>query len=502
MGVETWLLLATVAVLAWLYSRWRHSYWASRGVASPPALPFIGHFHKSIFINKKPWEFQTECRSRFREPSMCGLYEFFKPALMVWDIEMLKHILVKDFDHFTDRRQFNFDNAAQERDKMMMEMLSVKNGPQWKGLRAIMSPTFTSGKMKSMYPLVCEKADALVKFSMNQATKQPHVDMKKNFGRFTIDTIASCAFGLECNSLVNEKAEFPRKADIFFNMTGLRLLKFVIVMVAPKILRTFNISVNPPEVDFFINAAKATIAARRAGQKRGDFLDLMLEVLDNPDNPDSKHVLSDMSLVAQCVLFIIAGYDTTASLLASSSFLLAKNKDEQQRLRDEVRQIVAEHGDLTYHGIMENKLLDACLQETLRLYPPATGLERSCTKTYTLPGTDLTLEPGDLVQVPVWGIHHDSRYWPDPDAFIPDRFLPENKSNIQPFTHIPFGMGPRNCLAMRFALMEAKVALAKLLLEAELEPAPGHENLVVTNAGGLLRPKDGVKLLLKPLKEE
>lgn len=73
-------------------------------------------------------------------------------------------------------------------------------------------------------------------------------------------------------------------------------------------------------------------------------------------------VLSDLSLVAQSVLFIIAGYDTTASLLAFSSYLVAKHKDQQQRLRDEVRQIVIEHGELTYQGILEAKLLDACLQ--------------------------------------------------------------------------------------------------------------------------------------------
>lgn len=73
-------------------------------------------------------------------------------------------------------------------------------------------------------------------------------------------------------------------------------------------------------------------------------------------------MLSDLSLVAQSVLFIIAGYDTTASLLAFSSYLVAKHKDQQQRLRDEVRQIVTEHGELTYQGILEAKLLDACLQ--------------------------------------------------------------------------------------------------------------------------------------------
>lgn len=220
--------------------------------------------------------------------SMCGLYELFKPTFVTWDLEVLKHILVKDFDHFANRREFNF-SGGHKRDNMMMEMLSIKNGIEWKNLRAIMTPTFTSGKMKSMFPLVCDKADALVKFSMKQASKNPCVDMKKNFGRFTIDTIASCAFGLECNSLVNEKAEFPQKADIFFKMTLSRSLKFILVGVAPKVVQLLRMSINPPETDFFMDVVKETVEARRAGKRRGDFLDLLLEARENSDNPDSKH---------------------------------------------------------------------------------------------------------------------------------------------------------------------------------------------------------------------
>ncbi|XP_063858472.1 cytochrome P450 9e2-like isoform X2 [Scylla paramamosain] len=355
MGVETWVLLATVAVLAWIYSKWRHSYWASRGVPSLPATPFLGHIFKSIFTAKKPWKFQDELRNKFDDARMCGFYEFFKPTLLVWDTEILKHIFVKDFDYFVDHRHFDM-KTVHERDLVMMEMLSAVNGAQWKSLRAIMSPAFTS-------------------------------------------------------------------------------------------------------------------------------------------------VLSQRSLIAQSVLFIIAGYETTASLLDFSSFLLAKHKNQQQRLREEVRQLVKKYGGITYHGIMEGKLLKACLQETLRLYPPALFMERYCTKAYKLPGTDLTIRPGDIVQAPIWALHHDPRHWPDPEAFIPDRFLPENKGNINSFAHMPFGMGPRNCLAMRFALMEAKVALAKLLLGAELELAPGHEEVTLDEQGAFLRSKD-LNIKVKPIMEE
>ncbi|KAG0724962.1 Cytochrome P450 3A11 [Chionoecetes opilio] len=501
MGVETWVLVATVAVLAWLYSKWRHSYWSSRGVPSPPALPFLGHYHKAYFMNKTSWVFYNEMYKKFRDASMFGMYEVWNPILVLWDPEIMKHIFIKDFDHFTDRRTFELD-TGNEREQMIMEMLTLKNGAAWKSLRAIMTPTFTSGKIKSMFPLVCDKADALVKFSMKQAAENPHVDMKNNFGRFTMDTIASCAFGIECNSLVDKNAEFPRKAEKFFTPSFTAIMKIMLYSVMPKPFKFFRVHLNPPEVDFFMDVIRKTVAARQGGEKRGDFLDLLLEARDDPDNPNNKQVLGELTIVAQSLLFIIAGYRTTAALLSFSSFLLAKNKDQQHRLRDELRQMVAEHGDITYQAIMEAKLLDACLQETLRLYPSGLVLERSCTKTIKLPGTDLTLKPGDLVEVPVWCLHHDPRYWPDPEAFIPDRFLPENKGNIHPFTHMPFGMGPRNCIAMRFALLETKVALAKLLLKAELEVAPGHEEVALeTGVNGFIRPKDGIILSMKPVKE-
>ncbi|KAG0711173.1 Cytochrome P450 3A41 [Chionoecetes opilio] len=274
---------------------------------------------------------------------------------------MLKYFFVKDFDHFSDRRNFKL-SSGHERETMVTQMLSYKNGAEWKTLRAIMSPTFTSGKIKSMFPLVCDKADALVKFSMKEAAENPHVDMKKKFGRYTLDAIASCAFGIECNSLVDENAEFSRMVEAYFQKTPKRIFKTLLHKFIPTLFKLFRISIYPPATDYFISAVKQTIAARKAGNKRGDFLDLLLEAQGSPDDLNGKHVLSDLGIVAQCVMFLIAGNDTTTSLLSFSSFLLAKNKDQQHRLRDELRQMVAEHGDITYQAIMEAKLLDACLQ--------------------------------------------------------------------------------------------------------------------------------------------
>lgn len=219
---------------------------------------------------------------------MCGVYEFSRPILVIWGPEMLKHFFVKDFDHFSDRRDFKI-NSSHQRDRMAMEMVARKNGEEWKKMRSIISPTFTSGKIKSMFPLVCDKADALVQFLMRQAAQNQQVEMKKTFGKYTLDTIASCAFGIECNSLVDENAEFIRMVEAYLAKSSSRIFKIILHKVMPGLFKMLNIPIQTPATDFFIDAVKQAIAAREAGKKRGDFLDLLLEARDNTGDSNSKY---------------------------------------------------------------------------------------------------------------------------------------------------------------------------------------------------------------------
>ncbi|XP_069937065.1 cytochrome P450 9e2-like isoform X1 [Cherax quadricarinatus] len=535
MGAEVWLVVAGLMMAAWMYSRWRHSYWSSRGVPTPPFLPFLGHMHKQISLFQFRWDYIDEVYYKNGGSKYCGLYELFRPVLMIGDPDLLKNIFVKDFDHFVDRRRILAEDGS-----ILNEMLSNKTGDEWKTLRDILTPTFTSGKMRSMFPIICSKADDLVYFSLKEAAIKPFIDMNANFGRFTMDTIASCAFGIECNSFEKEESEFAKRAGDFFEFSLLKVLIFTLFNMYPRVCSALGIKMELSPVKFFRSVVEETIAARKSGQRRGDYLDLLLDaraghedisapysltsthsqdatardsptvehhtvIKETPSSTDKvsltqcKKMLTDKSIVAQCVLFLIAGYDTTASALAFSSFLLAKYPIHQLHLREEVQQMIEEHGDITYQGILEAKFLDACIMETLRLYPPGTFGERLCTKTYKLPGTEVTLHPGDLVTIPFWSLHHDPRYWQHPDEFQPDRFLPENKAKITGFTHMPFGIGPRNCIAMRFALMEAKVALAKLVIASELRLARGHEELKLTSSPFPLKADGGVNLVVIPL---
>ena len=162
------------------------------------------------------------------------------------------------------------------------------------------------------------------------------------------------------------------------------------------------------------------------------------------------------------------------------------------------------------------------LSETLRLYPPAPVTDRGCTSDYTFPGTDVTIKAGQNIGIPILGIHHDKRFYPNPEKFDPERFSPENRGNIIPYTFLAFGQGPRNCIGkqggrpvsspkcksylllftfdfvgMRFALTEVKLAIAQLVRHFTIEPSKRTLIPMVYQNAGSLKPKDGMWLSLK-----
>jgi len=202
--------------------------------------------------------------------------------------------------------------------------------------------------------------------------------------------------------------------------------------------------------------------------------------------------LSMDELVAQCVIFFIAGYDTTASTLSFATYFLALNEDVQEKARQEIKDCLKESkGELTYEAVQSMKYLDNVISETLRLYPPATRLERKADENYKLGDTGITVTKDMMVTVPIYAIHRDSKYFPDPEKFDPDRFTTEERATRDPYTYMPFGAGPRNCVGMRFALLEVKIALIHAISHFNIKKCP-QTNIPMEFCNGvaLLQPKD------------
>lgn len=180
----------------------------------------------------------------------------------------------------------------------------------------------------------------------------------------------------------------------------------------------------------------------------------------------SQRQLGDLEILAQSMLFFAVGHETTATLLSSCGLFLSLYPDLQERLYQEIHQAVElENGQISYENLMELKYLDAFISEALRFFTPTLNFDREASEDVEIEveGKRILIPKGMGVVIPFHAVHHDPVNYEDPEKFDPERFMPENKHKIKPCTFIPFGSGPRYCLASRFALIEAKLALATLV---------------------------------------
>lgn len=160
--------------------------------------------------------------------------------------------------------------------------------------------------------------------------------------------------------------------------------------------------------------------------------------------------MTDVNIQGQAILFLIAGFETSSTLLSFACGTLATMPELQERLRKDIKTAAAKNGkECTYDLVNEIPLLDQVLLETLRMYPPVSRVDRTCTKPYDIPGTNLHLNVGDVVVIPIAGVMHDPEHYPDPDVFDPERFSPEEKNKRPNQLFLPFGMGPRNCIGKK-----------------------------------------------------
>jgi cytochrome P450 family 6 len=254
---------------------------------------------------------------------------------------------------------------------------------------------------------------------------------------------------------------------------SLALAKMVRVFF-PKLFKALKLRTFPAEVQqFFMGIVKQTIDFRNTNRvRRNDFIQLLLEIKNQnhqQENAINSIELTEELIAAQVFVFFLAGFETSSTTLSFCLHEMAVNQDIQNRVYDEIKETANMYGlPFSYEAISSMNYLEQCLKETMRKYPPVQALARVCTKQFRVPGTNLDLDVGTAVLIPVYAIHHDPQYYPEPDRFDPDRFAKDGDGgggdNGRPAgVFLPFGDGPRICIGMRFAMLEMKLALAQFL---------------------------------------
>ncbi|KAJ8310879.1 hypothetical protein KUTeg_012744 [Tegillarca granosa] len=433
LSVPDWLLILFMVLITYfIYMTRNRNFFKKLGVPVPSgSLPIFGH----ILIYSKKGQYITEYEWMQKYGKIIGTFEGTEPQLLVLDTDILRRIMVKDFSYFPDRRVFDGMNS-----EMDHSLVAIK-GDHWKHVRDTLTPTFSSGKLKRMMSLITSASTCLVDNTKLKIKESENQDLKRVFGGYTMDVIASTAFGIQVDSQSNPNDSFVINASKLFNFDFAIFFPFAIPLFGK-----LGLAFTSTQACKFFRELVLKIMGERKVQTREykDFLQLMLEA-----KKAQEESLTIDEIVGQSVLFFGAGYETTAVTLSLLAYNLARNPEKQQKLYEEITTKLGSERP-TYENIQELEYVEMCINETLRF-------DRICIKDAEING--LTIPKGTVVGIPVYAIHHCPDYWENPEEFMPERFSREEKSKINPLHFLPFGYGPRNCIGMRLAYAEAKVAV-------------------------------------------
>ncbi|KAJ3614310.1 hypothetical protein NHX12_017884 [Muraenolepis orangiensis] len=418
-SMETWTLLVTVFTLIAVYAYWPYGTFKRIGVPGPKPIPFFGTMlnYKRGFTT-----FDQECFNKYGKT--WGIYDGRQPVLCTTDISMIKTVLVKEcYSVFTNRRNFRLNGP-------LYDAVSIAEDDHWKRIRSVLSPSFTSGRLKEMFDLMKQHSANLVSSMQKKADKNEVLELKEFFGPYSMDVVTSTAFSVDIDSLNNPSDPFVvniKKMLKFDFFDPVFLLIAFFPFMAP-IFEKMEYSFFPAYVtDFFYTSLKKIKASRLASKQE-------------------------------------ERSRTSSSSLSFLAYNLALNPGPMTKLQQEI---------------------DSAFPN-----------QRVAKATVEING--LVIPKDAVFMVPLWPLHRDPEFWPNPEEFQPERFNKENKERIEPYTYMPFGMGPRNCIGMRFAVVMMKLAMVEILQRFSFVVCDETEVPLEMDVQGLLMPKRPIRVKLEP----
>ncbi|MGE5222363.1 MAG: cytochrome P450 [Omnitrophica WOR_2 bacterium] len=387
--------------------------------------------------------------------------------------ESVRSVLIENAKNFTNRE------AYIGLVPLLGNGLLTIDGPFHKQQRRLVMPAFHKQRVETYADLMVDTTLDMLK---GWTAGQP-VDMAQEMQYLTLRIVAKALFNV---NLDGESSEL-----------GKAFIHTVEYLNKAHMMSISNLHLNLPFTAYGrFRRAKAILDQavyriienhRRASQDYGDFLSMLLKAQDEEGN-----TLSDQQIHDQTMTFLAAGHATTANALTWTFYLLSQHPEIYQKLMGEIDQVTggrqpsaADLPDLPY--------LEMVVKESMRLYPPAWAIVRHSLNDFELEG--YCLPGGTYVILSQYITHRLPEYWSQPDRFWPERFDSEHKEPRRDFAYFPFGAGPRTCIGMPFAMLEARLLLATILQRFHPALAPGAR--VIPQPLVTLRPRWGMPMILK-----
>jgi cytochrome P450 len=373
---------------------------------------------------------------------------------------LVKTVLLEEREKFQKRSQIRLLSP------LLGKGVLTSEGADWKWQRQACAPMFRQQELLGFVPAFVRATEAtLARWRAAPAGSVQPVD--RDMTRATFDVISATLLPSADRTvgsvLEHSMALFQRAGGWgqLFAMAG-----------APHWLPRPGMVSGARGTVMLRREVAAMLAERRDIEaKAGDGPDDLMHRLMRARDPETGQSMNDEQLIDNLLTFYLAGHETTARALAWTLYLLAQSPEWARTLEEEVAQVTGGRAVESAH-LERLVLVQQMLKESMRLYPPVPMLSRQCVAATTLDGVGIA--PGATVVIPIYAMHRHAARWEDPDAFDPTRFAPEREAAMPRYQYLPFGAGPRICIGMAFAMLEATAMLATLLQKARFAPVPGH----------------------------
>jgi cytochrome P450 len=386
--------------------------------------------------------------------------------------EAVRRVLVEDVDSY-----YKDDRTKQILGPVLGDGILISDGDLWKRQRKLVQPAFHARRIAAYADVMVSYANRM----MSGWTPGQTIDMHQAMTRLTLDVVAKTLFDAEVGDDVEIIGEATHVIQVNSNV------KFTSLFSLPDWV--------PTEANRRGRKAQAALDTivrrfiderRKFGEDRGDLLSMLLLAVD-----DEGSGMDDQQAMAEAMTLFLAGHDTTANTLTWAWYLLDQNPEVRSKLQAEIDTVLAGR-DPTFEDLPKLTYTEMVIREVLRMYPAAWVTARKAIVDTTV--GDFPIKKGTQIFISPYALHHDPRWFPEPDKFDPERFTEGWEDRIPRYGYIPFGGGPRVCIGNSFALMEARLILAAMAQRWQPSLPPGH---VVESAPMVtLQPKDGLPMRL------
>jgi cytochrome P450 len=354
-------------------------------------------------------------------------------------------------------------------------------GAEWKWQRQASAPMFRHQDLMGFVPAFVRATEAQVA-TWRAAPPGAVQAVDRDMTRTTFDVISATLLPSA------DHATVEKSMGLFQRGTGWGLL--YAMAGAPLWLPRPGMVSGARATRMLRASVAAMLRQRRDVEARtGGSPDDLMHRLMRAQDPESGQSMNEERLIDNLLTFYLAGHETTARALAWTLYLVARSPQWAAMLEEEIDRVTG-GGPVEGAHIEQLALVQQVLKESMRLFPPVPLLSRQCVAATRLEGIDIV--PGATVVMPIYAMHRHARRWEDPDSFDPTRFAPDREAKIPRYQYLPFGAGPRICIGMAFAMIEATAMLATLLQKARFAPVAGHEPFPLARV--TLQPGGGMPL--------